>query len=260
MINAQQTGNTDNLPDRPSDELLREMASQSKMTFARMARELAVDRKTIRRWCRDAGIEKCGIKRDDGSQGVGVTQLGETVAAIPPVEESDKPETETPGMVTYLPQPVTDLPQPVTDKPEADTPIPAGEDLLQTIQARQAWLTEFLVGIHERLLVIERGISGVACPLPSIGDKEPSPERSLYTMIMQIAAKVEAMDMLESDEQDLYSDIASICRAANYEDMANLKKQLDNHWHQTLCISDSKQWQQERRARMEGTTGKSERP
>lgn len=254
MINAQQTGNTDNLPDRPSDELLREMASQSKMTFARMARELAVDRKTIRRWCRDAGIEKCGVKRDDGSQGVGVTQLGETVAAIPPVEENDKTETETPGMVT-------DLPQPVTDKPEADTPIPAGEDLLQTIQARQAWLTEFLVGIHERLLVIERGISGVACQLPTSGGvKGLSSERSLYTMIMHIAAKIEAMEMLDVDEQDLYSDLATICRSSMAEDLARLKLLIDKHYHVVMSVDSSKAFSQERRARIDENTFRSSRP
>lgn len=45
---------------KPSDDNLREMASRPKMTFARMARELQVDRKTARRWCLDIGIDKCG--------------------------------------------------------------------------------------------------------------------------------------------------------------------------------------------------------
>lgn len=261
MINiqsAQPADNTDKLlqDNRPSDFLLSELASQPKMTFARMARELAVDRKTVRRWCRDLGIEKCGVKRadgNDGGQGDNVTKL--------PGQATDKPaaDIQTADMQTTD---MSEVDAPATEKPEVEKPIPSVDDLLQTILARQSWLTEYLVIMHERLRAIETGMSGLSCPLPQreMGRGEilveSSPERNLYTMIMQIAAKLGARDdILEPDEQDMYDDFAAICRAALAEDIARLKIAIDNHWHQTLCISDSKQWQQERRARAEGYNG-----
>lgn len=208
MINAQPVQPTDT---RPSDDLLRELASQPKMTF-----------------------------QEDN-----VTKL--------PAQAADKSAVDMPKVDTF--EVVT------PEKPEADTPIPSVEDLLQMILARQSWLTEYLVIIHERLRVIETGMSGLACPLPSIGDKEPSPAPDLYTMIMHIAAKLGARDdILEPDEQDMYDDFAVICRAALAEDIARLKLAIENHWHQTLCISDSKQWQQDRRAKAEGYNGKGSRP
>jgi hypothetical protein len=44
----------------PGEDVLRELAGRQGMTFVKMAKEFAVDRKTMRRWCRDIGINECG--------------------------------------------------------------------------------------------------------------------------------------------------------------------------------------------------------
>lgn len=46
--------------ERPSVEELEIMAQEEGMTFAKMGRILQVDRKTAKRWCLDAGIERVG--------------------------------------------------------------------------------------------------------------------------------------------------------------------------------------------------------
>ena len=81
---------------RPDENTLRDMAARPGMTFRKMAHELAVDPKTARRWCRDAGINECGTKnRDDetitvsgdtkGPEIVTKSPEGVTGESIPPV-------------------------------------------------------------------------------------------------------------------------------------------------------------------------------
>lgn len=94
---------------RPDDSALREMAAQTGMTFKRMAHELAVDPKTARRWCRDAGINECGTKKrvDETILASGDTKVLEIV-------------TETPEAVTNEPLPPLPL---VSQEQESITDI-----------------------------------------------------------------------------------------------------------------------------------------
>lgn len=77
--------------DRPSEAILLEMAMQSKMTFARMARELGKDRKTVRQWCRDAGINKCGSSPSAATEGRAETPTTSDSGREKPLIEKDSP-------------------------------------------------------------------------------------------------------------------------------------------------------------------------
>jgi hypothetical protein len=197
----------------PGEDVLREMASRPGMTFAKMARELAVDRKTVRRGCRDIGIDECGAVKPDPAE---VSQL---------VSEQ---------------------------KPEAEN-IVSDDDIsliIQVLQNKQAWLTEWLTMLHERLQFFEQCFVGIACPLPG-AQVELLPvrqaESDLLAAIMRIAFKLGAGVELDKEEQAIYDDLAMICRDALKEDVKILSSRIENHWHTCLSVAGSKEMARERR-------------
>lgn len=215
--------------ERPSDGVLQNMATQPKMTFSRMARELAVDRKTARRWCRDAGINEC---RPAG----GVTEK--------PESNIETLENET-----------------NTDKPIAEailreeTAGPGSDNELDLIRRKISWLIEWNTLFHDRMQAMEDALIGAACPIsymmqPAV---QPEPlmvaeaETDLFSSMLSVAYKLGAGEELTKDENDFFADFCMMTRAATADDFSRLDKKLETHWHNGLSVADSRAYLLERR-------------
>ncbi len=66
---------------RPDDNELKARAQEPGMTFVKLANIYAVDRKTVRRWCRDIGINKCGVPENGNTKNQKKPVQGESETA-----------------------------------------------------------------------------------------------------------------------------------------------------------------------------------
>lgn len=206
------------ISERPSDDVLRDMSKQPKMTFARMARELAVDRKTVRRWCRDAGIEKCGSD----------------------ATENDKKTTEN---VSGMNNPIANAVLPCNGQtvPEIDI-----------LQRKMSWLIEWNTLFHDRLRVLEDALIGAACPVPYMMQSVMQGEiletkTDLFSSMLSVAYKIGAGEELTNEESDFFADFCMMTRAATVGEFLKIEGLLMNHWHNGLSVADSKAYIEEKR-------------
>lgn len=210
---------------KPDDNILRDMAIQPKMTFARMARELAVDRKTVRRWCRDAGIEECG-------SAASVNETSERV--------NDKAKN-----VTREPESVTKIPEIDTDKPFAETTLPGDDQpntdsIMATLERKISWLIERNTLFHDRLRMMENAMVGAACPVPYMAD---APLAAMF----KIAYKLGAGEKLTEEENSFFADFCMLTRAATAADFTYIDRKIENHWHVNLPLGASRAYMQEKK-------------
>lgn len=188
--------------DRPSDTILREMARQPKMTFAKMARELGKDRKTIRSWCREAGIEKCG-----------------SVSSVENQEDQLKSDLTKEKQTT----PDNNPQKPIVQGVIKDSPLLAPDSEVEVLKNKIAWLIEWNTIFHDRLKALEENTVG-------------------FRSLLKIAYKLGAGEELTEEENDFFADFFMLTRAATAGDFVQLERRIETHWHSSLCVADSKMY------------------
>ena len=77
-------------------------------------------------------------------------------------------------------------------------------------------------------------------------------KQDLAALIMSTASKLETPDDMTQEEQDLFNDLAAICRHALAEDIVNLSKRIENHFHRSLTVRESKEHSEKQRASRNG--------
>lgn len=188
--------------NRPSEAMLQEMAIQPKMTFAKMARELGKDRKTVRSWCREAGIEKCGPSSPVENQD------NQSISDLP-VEKQSTPDNNAK--------------KPISQGVIKDLSQPAPDSEIETLRNKVAWLIEWNTIIHDRMKALEESAVG-------------------FKSLLKIGYKMGAGEELTEEENDFFADFFMLTRAATAGDFAQLDRRIETHWHSSLCVADSKMY------------------
>jgi len=212
---------------RPANDELRAKAQESGMTFVKLANYYAVDRKTVRRWCRDIGVNKCGVPGNGKGNGNEKTVKNQTHEAQPAPENNTKNENKD--------------------------NIVSREELLA--------LKNQLSSLMDKVNLLEQGLSGLSMPLKTELEevKSEADEQVDFDSFRNILTE---LSIICSTDKDMEYDQALILEHLKIivwhimgSEIRKIHNRIENHHHLSLSINNSQEWLEENKRKQQFERG-----